>query len=184
MVMQVAASNLAAAKVTTERTKLFKQSLTGNLGEEESIETAEVQFLSLQQVIVDDRLIEDMTPLTLRAKWHYDDIQAVRSALRSTCKNYMHTGWICAYVVASLDLLGKIKIGLAMAAIPMRGLPGRPRAIVGALQRESDMYDVDRLIELFKKNPGRPLKWPVVQEFGVKDKGKTYKEHRSRVPSI
>ncbi|KAF4046890.1 SWIM zinc finger domain-containing protein [Phytophthora infestans] len=109
----------------------FKHSLTGNLGEEESIETAEVQFLFLQQVI----------------------IQAARSALRCTCKNYMHTGWICAHVIASLDLLEKIKIGLAMAAIPRRGLPGRPRAIVGALQRESDMYDVDRLIELFKKNP-------------------------------
>ncbi|EEY59481.1 uncharacterized protein PITG_20933 [Phytophthora infestans T30-4] len=77
----------------------------------------------------------------------------------------MHTGWICAHVIA-------------------RGLPGRPRAIVGALQRESDMYDVDRLIELFKKNPGRPLKWPVVEGFDVKDKGKTYKEHRVGVAFI
>ncbi|KAI9980097.1 hypothetical protein PInf_026833 [Phytophthora infestans] len=36
-------------------------------------------------------------------------IQAARSALRCTCKNYMHTGWICAHVIASLDLLEKIK---------------------------------------------------------------------------
>ncbi|KAF4031175.1 hypothetical protein GN244_ATG17049 [Phytophthora infestans] len=50
MVMQVAASNLAAAKVTTERTKLFNQSLTGNLGEEESIETAECSPLHLQSL--------------------------------------------------------------------------------------------------------------------------------------
>ncbi|KAI9979890.1 hypothetical protein PInf_027557 [Phytophthora infestans] len=40
--------------------------------------------------------------------WKNDQIQAARSALRCTCKNYMHTGWICAHVIASLDLLEKI----------------------------------------------------------------------------
>ncbi|KAF4038191.1 hypothetical protein GN244_ATG09711 [Phytophthora infestans] len=74
MVMQVAASNLAAAKVTIEGTKLFKQLLTENLGAEESIQTSGVKFLSLQRIIVNDRLIEDMIHLTLRAKWLYDDI--------------------------------------------------------------------------------------------------------------
>ncbi|ETL92817.1 hypothetical protein L917_08934 [Phytophthora nicotianae] len=44
-------SNSAAAKVTAERTKLFKQSLTGKLGEDEFIETAEVQFLSMSWMI-------------------------------------------------------------------------------------------------------------------------------------
>ncbi|ETI48667.1 hypothetical protein F443_07325, partial [Phytophthora nicotianae P1569] len=131
----------------------FKQSLTGNLGEEESIKTAEVQFLSIQQVIVEDSRIEDMTSLALRAKWSCDEIQAVRNALGFTCKSYLYTGWACAHVIVSLDLLGKIKIGLTMAAIPMRGLLGRPRALAGPLQRESDMYDVDRLIVLFKTNP-------------------------------
>ncbi|KUF88813.1 DmX protein 1 [Phytophthora nicotianae] len=154
----------------------FKQSLSGNLGQVELITEAEVTFLSLQQVIVDDQQIDKMNPLILRAKWSCED--AVRNALRCTCKSYMHTGWVCAHSIASLHLLEKLKIGLAMASVPMRGLPGRPRALVGALQRESDMYDVDRLIELFKTNPGRPLKWPVVQEFDVSDENKTFKEHR------
>ncbi|KAF1775862.1 hypothetical protein GQ600_25441 [Phytophthora cactorum] len=48
----------------------------------------------------------------------------------------------------------------------------------GGLVRDSDPYDVDRLIQLFTKNPGRPLKWPVVQEFDIEDEGKTYKEHQ------
>ncbi|ETK79665.1 hypothetical protein F441_14747 [Phytophthora nicotianae CJ01A1] len=52
----------------------FKQSLTENLGEEESIETAKVQFLSMQQVIVDESRIEDLSSLVLRTKWNYDEI--------------------------------------------------------------------------------------------------------------
>lgn len=65
-----------------------------------------------------------------------------------------------------------------MQKIPMRGLPGRPCASKGGLQRDQDPYDVNRLIQLFSKHPGRPLKWPVVQEFDVEDGDKTYKEHR------
>ncbi|KAG6953997.1 hypothetical protein JG687_00012070 [Phytophthora cactorum] len=59
--------------------------------------------------------------------------------------------------------------------IPMRGLPGRPQTLQGGLMRDSDAYDVDRLIQLFTKNP---LKCPVVQELDIEDEGKTYKEHR------
>ncbi|ETL95129.1 hypothetical protein L917_07023, partial [Phytophthora nicotianae] len=129
----------------------FKQSLTGNLGEEESIKTAEVQFLSMQQVIVEDSRIEDTSSLALRAKWSCDEIQAVRNALGFTCKSYLYTGWACAHVIVSLDLLGKIKIGLTMAAIPMRGLPGRPRALAGPLQRESDI-DVTNNEKTYKEH--------------------------------
>ncbi|ETK80144.1 hypothetical protein L915_14101 [Phytophthora nicotianae] len=90
----------------------------------------------------------------------------------------MHTGWVCSHVIASLDLLNKLKIGLALQKIPMRGLPGQRRDLQGGLTRDSDPYDVDRLIQLFTKTTVGLLKWPVVQEFDIEDEGKTYKEHR------
>ncbi|KAF4028649.1 hypothetical protein GN244_ATG19658 [Phytophthora infestans] len=42
-------------------------------------------------------------------------------------------------------MYNKLKIGLSLQKLPMRGL-GRPRSLVGGLQRNSDSYDVDRLI--------------------------------------
>ncbi|KAE9165963.1 hypothetical protein PF002_g31231 [Phytophthora fragariae] len=60
-----------------------------------------------------------------------------------------------------------------MASIPMRGQRGRPRTLAGSLQRDvvSDAYDIDRLLSIFTKSPGRPMKWPVMQEFEIDDGG-------------
>ncbi|KAG6944637.1 hypothetical protein JG688_00016980 [Phytophthora aleatoria] len=73
-----------------------------------------------------------------------------------------------SHVIASLHLLEKKCVERALETIPRRGPPGRPRSIGSGLQRD-DACDVDRLIDIFTKQPGRVLKWPVVEEFEVED---------------
>ncbi|ETI55994.1 hypothetical protein F443_01379, partial [Phytophthora nicotianae P1569] len=124
-------------------------------------------------------LLYDATNLTPEHHRHYAEgplpINAVVKAKKQLLLpgNYASLGWVCSHVIASLDLLNKLKIGLALQKIPMRGLPGRRRDFQGGLTRDSDPYDVDRLIQLFTKTPGKPLKWPVVQEFDIEDEGHT-----------
>ncbi|OWZ21612.1 hypothetical protein PHMEG_0003804 [Phytophthora megakarya] len=50
-------------------------------------------------------------------------------------------------------------IGLVLLTVPMRGFPGRPRNIGEGLQRDSELYDVERLID--------HLGLPLVGEYGV-----------------
>ncbi|KAG1690606.1 hypothetical protein DVH05_027957 [Phytophthora capsici] len=105
------------------------------------------------------------------AREFYDiDIVSIRRAMSCTCKRFKHSGWVCSHIIASLHLLDKLNIERALETIPMRGLPGRPRSTRGGLYRDGTCA-VDRLIEVFTKNPGRALKWPVVEEFEVVDDG-------------
>ncbi|KAE8981608.1 hypothetical protein PR003_g24577 [Phytophthora rubi] len=73
--------------------------------------------------------------------------------------------------MASLHLLDKLNIDRALDSIPMRGQPGRPRTLGGALEQDvpTNMYDGNRLVKLFMQQPGRPMKWPVVDQFDVND---------------
>ncbi|ETK86274.1 hypothetical protein F441_09228 [Phytophthora nicotianae CJ01A1] len=65
MVMQLVTSNLAAAKVTAERTKLKprRRRVHRNSGGAVSL------------YVVDDSRIEDMRSLALRAKWNRDEMR-------------------------------------------------------------------------------------------------------------
>ncbi|OWZ00135.1 hypothetical protein PHMEG_00028745 [Phytophthora megakarya] len=62
----------------------------------------------------------------------------------------MHAKWMCSHIVASLDLTEKFKICMALQTLPMGGLPGCSRKIRGRIQRDSEPYDVERPIDLFK----------------------------------
>ncbi|KAG2910390.1 hypothetical protein PC117_g19413 [Phytophthora cactorum] len=135
MVLPLAEQNLSAASVIKERTERFLKSLLEKLGPAQPIKDAEVTFLSLQQVTVDRRALAQMNPLIPRSKWRFDEIISIRKVFRCTCKFFMHTDWI-----------------------PMRGLPGRPQTLQGGLMRDSDPYDVDRLIQLFTKTPRKTFK--------------------------
>ncbi|OWZ13155.1 hypothetical protein PHMEG_00013581 [Phytophthora megakarya] len=90
------------------------KSLLGKLGRPEPIQDAEVIFLYLHQVKVDRRA------LIPRAKWRFEDVQSIRQVFRWTCKSFMHSGWVCSHVVASLHLTKKLLIGLALQKVPMR----------------------------------------------------------------
>ncbi|ETM56510.1 hypothetical protein L914_00530, partial [Phytophthora nicotianae] len=60
----------------------------------------------------------------------------------------------------------------AMASIPVRRTPGRPRARRPALTEDStqdEFYDVDRLLWLFIRQPGQPLSWKIVEEQSLGD---------------
>jgi len=46
------------------------------------------------------------------------------------------------------------------------------------------MYTVDRLVKLFMQQPGRPLKWPVVDEFDVNDGGVSVCWAGNRMPTL
>ncbi|KAF1775913.1 hypothetical protein GQ600_13464 [Phytophthora cactorum] len=130
--------------------------ITRETGPAQPINDPDVTFLSLQQVTVDRRALAQMIPLIPRS------IGALMRLGVLSCHRFPR-------------FADKLKIGLALQKIPMRGLPGRPRTLQGGLMRDPDPYDVDRLIQLFTKTS---LKWPVVQEFDIDDEGKTYKEHQ------
>ncbi|KAK1929693.1 hypothetical protein P3T76_014910 [Phytophthora citrophthora] len=152
--------NLAGATVSAARTERFQRSLRGWMGDEAPIDEIQAIFLSLHQVTVNDGLLAEMEPLPIRSKWLLAEIRSIRSTLSCTYKRYMHSGWVCAHIIASLYLLKKLDIERALESIPIHGQPGRPRSLPSSLQRDgsTDVYDVDRLINLFTKEPGRPLK--------------------------
>ncbi|KAK1928832.1 hypothetical protein P3T76_015621 [Phytophthora citrophthora] len=182
----VHAKNLAGTTVSAARTEKFQRSLRGWMGDEVPIDEIQAIFLSLHQVTVNDGLLAEMESLPIRSKWLFAEIRSIRSTLSCTCKRHMRSGWVCAHIIASLHLLKKLDIERALDSIPMRGLPGRPRrpftgaSLPSSLQRDgsTDAYDVDRLINLFTKEPGRPLKWPIIEEFDVVDGGTTVPDHQ------
>ncbi|ETO84732.1 hypothetical protein F444_01381, partial [Phytophthora nicotianae P1976] len=149
-----------ATNLTPEHHRHYAEELVvGKAWPISTYKRSEITFISLQQATVDRRALVQMNPLIPRSKWRFEEVRhgAKLNVFRCTCKNFMHTGWVCSHVIASLDLLNKLKIGLALQKIPMRGLPGRRRDFQGGLTRDSDPYDVDRLIQLFTKTPGKPL---------------------------
>ncbi|ETK96835.1 hypothetical protein L915_00538, partial [Phytophthora nicotianae] len=92
--------------------------------------------------------------------------------LYCTCESFVRSGWICSHAIATLSLLGLLDIDAAMASIPVRRTPGRPRARRPALTEDStqdEFYDVDRLLWLFIRQPGQPLRWKVVEKQRLGD---------------
>ncbi|EGZ14534.1 hypothetical protein PHYSODRAFT_509036 [Phytophthora sojae] len=107
----------------------------------------------------------------------------VRDTLRCTCKSYMHSGWVCSHVIASLKLLKKLDLELATEVIQARRSPGRPRAPVGARQQEpasTNFWDPDRLEALLTKEPYTPLQWAFITQVDVQKEGQasTFREDR------
>ncbi|ETO59466.1 hypothetical protein F444_22186 [Phytophthora nicotianae P1976] len=162
--------------VYTYRTR-FQRSLRSWLGGEVPIFDIQFTFLSLHQVTLHEHHLAQMEDLPLQSMWRSPEIVSVRKALSCTCKSYKHSGWVCSHVIAYLHLLDKLNIERALETIPMRGPPGRRESTRGGLNRDS-ACDVDRLIEVFAKDPGRALKWSVVEEFEVLDDGVAVPDRR------
>eukprot|EP00644_Phytophthora_capsici_P018186 jgi/Phyca11/113783/e_gw1.25.217.1 len=169
--------NMAGSPVTAARTERFQRSLRGWLGGEVPVADIQFTFLSLHQVTLHDLHLSQIEDLQLQSRWRFPEIVSIRRAMSCTCKRFKHSGWVCSHIIASLHLLDKLNIERALETIPMRGPPGRPRSTRGGLHRD-DTCAVDRLIEVFTKNPGRALKWPVVEEFEVVDDGVAVPDRR------
>ncbi|ETL86268.1 hypothetical protein L917_14292 [Phytophthora nicotianae] len=133
----------------------FLHSLKGRLSR--GIKANEVKFelLSLHRVLI---MAQTLSPrFELAPIWRDHIIQQIRQFLHCTCESFVRSGWICSHAIATLSLLGLLGVDAAMASVPVRRTPGRPRARRLALTEEStqdEFYDVDRLLRLFIDNLG------------------------------
>ncbi|OWZ19747.1 hypothetical protein PHMEG_0005950 [Phytophthora megakarya] len=91
-------------------------SLVGRLGPRALVNTAQINFLSLENVQINRTVAETLPTFQM--------VMGVRVALRRTYKRYMHSGWFCAHIIASRHL--QLKLDLLTA---LHHIPGRPRRI-------------------------------------------------------
>ncbi|ETO68158.1 hypothetical protein F444_14992 [Phytophthora nicotianae P1976] len=133
----------------------FLHSLKGRLSRGFKANEVKFELLSLHRVLI---MAQTLSPrFELAPIWRDHIIQQIRQFLHCTCESFVRSGWICSHAIATLSLLGLLGVDAAMASVPVRRTPGRPRARRLALTEESTQdgfYDVDRLLRLFIDNLG------------------------------
>ncbi|EGZ20607.1 hypothetical protein PHYSODRAFT_491681 [Phytophthora sojae] len=152
----VGGRGLLGAEVDDERAEKFLHSLNGRLPRGIKANEVEAELLSLHKVLVKSQTLPEAFELV--PIWSTERIQSVRGLLHCTCEAFVRSGW--SHVLATLSILGLLNVQAAMASVPVRRTPGRPRTRRPALARETDQdgfYDVDRLIRLFLRQTGQPL---------------------------
>ncbi|OWZ00835.1 hypothetical protein PHMEG_00027893 [Phytophthora megakarya] len=95
-------------------------------------------------------------------------IKEIRSLYRSDCKVFWTTGWICAHVVATMDLTKQFKLDTAMANLPVRNVSGGQRIFPGALYRDaphSRTFIKPNLVKQLLDQPFYPYGWNIAEDF-------------------
>ncbi|KAE9137202.1 hypothetical protein PF007_g1866 [Phytophthora fragariae] len=109
----------------------------------------------------------------------------IRRKLSCDCKAFYESGWLCAHVLASLNLIDKFNLPLLVKSVPARKPPGRPRKAPKTLHSKdpyNGQYSIDKLIDKLTNHPGSVIGWKVLTKHDTTDsRGDTTTRQRTGV---
>jgi hypothetical protein len=130
----VQATNVHGLNVDAERTKLYKRSLDGIMRAHEQVENVQLRYLSLHRVTIFERLPFEHNWNSL--SWCVDEIKTIRKKFKSDGKSFYQSGWLCAHVLACLQLVDAVDLNAMLRGLPARRPSGRPRKKTKCMERD------------------------------------------------
>ncbi|RLN67230.1 hypothetical protein BBP00_00001750 [Phytophthora kernoviae] len=143
----VSAKNIHSAPLDRTRATKYRDSLNRKLPTSITVNTAELQCLSIHQVQL---FSVNLLILAIRKKYACD------------CAIFFQTGWQCSHVIVAMALQQDTTIDEVLKTLPTRKLSGGQRKRVGPLAEGGEnthRFFIDVLIREFLKYPARPLHW-------------------------
>jgi hypothetical protein len=156
-------TNVHGLNVDAARTRLYKRSLDGIMRAHEKVESVQLRYLSLHRVKILERVPFEHnwdSPW-----WCVDEIKTIRKKFKCDCKSFYESGWLCAHVLACLQLVGAVDLNAMLRGLPARRPSGRPRKKTKCMERDGlrrSQYSLAALVKRLVDKPASVINWSVL----------------------